>query len=317
MSTHLPTSSATIGHARSRLCEGILAIGGSSWHGAQNTVEVLNTSTTTTSSTTFANLPTIGLWGHVAFPLPNSPQFLVCGGKGRHHSPLPLHSCITFNYTSSSWSNHSTLLTARHHSAVATLPTGDTYLLGGAYSPTTTEVLRAGTGTWAPGPDLPYHAALFKGCAAPVNTTHLMTVGGGWLYTMVTVLSTTSGTWSTLPELAAGRRGHACAALGARVVVAGGYLFTQQQYTASTLLLDPSTGAAAPGPAMAIPRAYFALQQLPDRLLAIGGSTVWSYQRTVEVLAEGSGAWTAANTSLAIGRSTFATLACQALAPLP
>ena len=302
------------------MCEGVLAIGGSSWHGAQNTVEVLNTSSSTTTSTiltTFTNLPIGGLWGHVALALPLSPQFLVCGGKGRHHNPLLLHTCLTYNYTTSAWTNHSTLVSARHYSAGLTLASGDSYLVGGAYSPTSTEVLPAGTSTWLPGPALPRHAPLFKGCAAPVNATHLVTVGGGWLYTMVTVLSTNSGTWSTLPELAAGRRGHACAALGARVVVAGGYLFTHQQYTASTLLLDPSTGAAAPGPAMAIPRAYFALQQLPDRLLAIGGSTVWSYQRTVEVLAEGSGAWTAANTSLAIGRSTFATLACQALAPLP
>ena len=68
---------------------------------------------------------------------------------------------------------------------------------------------------------------------------------------------------------------------------------------------------------MAISRAYFALQHLPDRLLAIGGSTVWSYQTTVELLEEGAGAWRAANTSLAIGRSTFATIACQALGPLP
>ena len=48
-----------------------------------------------------------------------------------HHHQV----CLTPSATG--WSLHSHLLHPRHHASTATLPGGDTYILGGSYSPTT------------------------------------------------------------------------------------------------------------------------------------------------------------------------------------
>ena len=74
-------------------CEGVLVIGGDSWSGRLSSVEVLGFTLTSIpsqvlgpSTVDFPDLPT-PRWGHLAFHLPGSDQFLVCGGKGNHHDP--------------------------------------------------------------------------------------------------------------------------------------------------------------------------------------------------------------------------------------
>ena len=174
----------------------------------------------------------------------------------------------------------------------------------------TSEVLPRGGAAWLPGPALPPQGFLFKACAAAVDPTRLVTVGGGIAYDMVSVYSTATSSWSSWPRLAEGRRGHTCGNLAGRVVVAGGYLFSTHTYTASTLVLDPATGEAAAGGSMVMARAYFSLQQLPAMLLAIGGSTIRSFQDTVEQLEAPDQAWTSTDLALTTGRSTFATVSC-------
>ena len=172
-------------------------------------------------------------------------------------------------------------------------------------------MLPRGGAAWLPGPNLPSQGFLFKACATAVDSTRLVTVGGGISYDMVSVYSTVTSSWSSWPRLAEGRRGHSCGSLGGRVVVAGGYLFSTHTYTASTLVLDPATGTATAGGSMVMARAYFSLQQLPATLLAIGGSTIRSFQDTVEQLAAPEEAWTTTELALATGRSTFATVSCD------
>ena len=84
-------------------CEGVLVIGGDSWSGRLSSVEVLGFTLTSIpsqvlglSTVSFPDLPT-PRWGHLAFHLPGSNQFLVCGGKGNHHNPR-----FSFLYSSTS-----------------------------------------------------------------------------------------------------------------------------------------------------------------------------------------------------------------------
>ena len=131
----------------------------------------------------------------------------------------------------------------------------------------------------------------------------------------MTVLDTTTDTWIPWPELEEGRRGHSCGHLHGMVVVAGGYLFSNFEYTDTTIILDSSGTRVGKG-RMTRPRAYFRLEQLyvggEGKLLAIGGSTISdSDLNTVEELVTPLGAWTPSNWTLQTGRSTFATVPCR------
>ena len=130
----------------------------------------------------------------------------------------------------------------------------------------------------------------------------------------MTALDTTTGDWTSWPELEDGRRGHSCGNLQGKIVVAGGYLFSNFEYTDTTVILD-SHGARVGEGRMTQARAYFRLEQLAvggrASLLAIGGSTITTDLHAVEQLAAPGGAWTPANWTLQTGRSTFATVTCR------
>ena len=111
------------------------------------------------------------------------------------------------------------------------MDSGDIYVLGGSYSPTTSDVLYMGSDNWVEGPNLTRNAFIFKACAATINSTHFLTVGGGIFYNQVSVFNTVTKTWSDWPNLHDRRRGHNCARLGENIVVAGGYLFGDQDQT--------------------------------------------------------------------------------------
>ena len=281
----------------------VIAIGGDSKTGPQSSVEVLQQGQL--CNRTFNDLPS-ARWGHVAFPLPDSSKFLVCGGKGKHHDPTYLETCLT--YTESAWVNHSVFQQPRHYAASVTLEHGDIYVLGGSYSPTTSEVLRNGSAKWSVGPNLQLQSFIFKACAATIDSVSFVTIGGGISYDMVSVFNTSTEVWTNWAKLPGGRRGHSCGRLENKVVVAGGYLFTTYDYTATTLLIDTKTGAAIEGGRMIKARAYYSMQVLPGMLLAIGGSTIRRFQVTVEKLTDPSAPWSTTDLYLGTGRSTFATV---------
>ena len=103
------------------------------------------------------------------------------------YSPHPrfLQTCLNFNYTRFTWTEHSKLIYPRHFAADVTMESGDIYVIGGSYAATTTEVLRKGATSWSRASDLPMDNFLVKACAAVVNSTHLVAVGGGIYYTKV------------------------------------------------------------------------------------------------------------------------------------
>ena len=276
----------------------LIAIGGDTRFGPTATVEVVGGGEG--SDVSYTNL-TAARWGHVAVNLPNSSKFLVCGGKGMHHDPANLQTCLVLE--DSIWVVHSRFRRPRHYAATVTMDSGDIYVLGGSYSPTTSDVLYMGSDNWTPGPKLARKSFIFKACAASINSTHFLTVGGGIFYNQVSVFNTVTKTWVEWPTLHDRRRGHNCARLGEFIVVAGGYLFGDQDYTSSTVLLDISTGIEYPGGEMLKRRAYYSVQVLHGILYAIGGST-FHHETTVERLTGPHEYWTTSDLDLVTGRSS-------------
>ena len=260
---------------------------------------------------TVTNLPA-ARWGHIAVNLPHSSNFLVCGGKGMHHDPANLQKCII--YENSTWVEHSKFRKPRHYAVSVVMDSGDIYVLGGSYSPTTSDVLYMGNDHWSEGPNLTKNAFIFKACAASINSTHFLTVGGGIFYNQVSVFNTVSSTWTDWPNLHDRRRGHNCARFGEKIVVAGGYLFGDQDYTSSSVLIDINTGASSPGGEMLKRRAYYSVQVLHGILYAVGGST-FHHETTVERLIGPHEYWTTSDLDLVTGRSTFATAKCSPTVP--
>ena len=229
-----------------------------------------------------------------------------------HHDPANLQKCII--YENSTWVEHSKFRKPRHYAVSVVMDSGDIYVLGGSYSPTTSDVLYMGNDNWSEGPNLTKNAFIFKACAASINSTHFLTVGGGIFYNQVSVFNTVSSTWTDWPNLHDRRRGHNCARFGEKIVVAGGYLFGDQDYTSSSVLIDINTGASSPGGEMLKRRAYYSVQVLHGILYAIGGST-FHHETTVERLLDPAEAWTTSDLNLTTGRSTFATVKCAPTVP--
>jgi len=286
-----------------------IAIGGDTKDGPTATLEVAGEGDG--SDVSFNNLPA-PRWGHVAVNLPHLAKFLVCGGKGLHHDPDNLQTC--FEYENGYWVLHSKFRKPRHYAVSVVMDSGDIYVLGGSYSPTTSDVLYMGNDNWSEGPKLARNAFIFKACAANINSTHFLTIGGGIFYNEVSVFNTVTGYWSDWPKLHESRRAHNCAKLGEKIVVAGGYLFGDQDYTSTSVLIDIHTGAASPGGEMLMRRAYYSVQVLHGILYAIGGST-FHHETTVERLIDPAEAWTSVDLDLVIGRSTFATVKCAPVVP--
>ena len=155
------------------------------------------------------------------------------------------------------------------------MPSGDIYILGGEYSPDTSDVLRPGNQTWTSGPKLDHPHN--KGCAVDINATSFVTIGGD-VEREINLYNTETGLWSQpWPKLPEGRRGHSCARVHQdKVVVAGGYLYaTSQKITGTTLIIDIKTGEAIPGTSMNEARTYFSMHGFDNGLVvAIGGNVV-------------------------------------------
>merc|ERR1719239_1077246 len=95
-------------------------------------------------------------------------------------------------------------------------------------------------------------------------------------------------------------------------MVAGGYSYSNFDYSDSTIIIDAITGAASQVSKMSIARAYFSLQAIQGTILAVGGVTNAGYTAAVEMFNPTSKAWTLqlppSDLSLQTPRSAFATI---------
>merc|ERR1712025_729524 len=128
----------------------LIALGGNTVNGTTKVVEKLQSG----GNETFRELPTVR-FGHSAFVHPFTNDVLVCGGKGKNHGTDTLRDCIAQgNANNSQWSSHSTLTEPRDHASTVVMESGDVYILGGMFSPDTSDVLRFDSKNWTVGPKL-------------------------------------------------------------------------------------------------------------------------------------------------------------------
>ena len=90
----------------------------------------------------------------------------------------------------------------------------------------------------------------------------------------ISLYNTDTGAWSKpWPMLAEGRRGHSCARVHDKVIVAGGYLYTTHENTATTLIIDINTGEALASASMNEARSHFSMHGFHNGMVvAIGGN---------------------------------------------
>ena len=295
----------------------IISIGGDTEKGATASTEEDNL-----QGPKFGDLPA-PRWGHVAAVVEDNngrKHILVCGGKGKDHGPELARDCIEYKASSKSpWIFHSTLELPRISSSSVTMSNGDVYILGGSYSPTTSELLdmssplswspaaswRRARNAWRTGPQLPF--PLLDGCATTVDSKNFVILGGGLEHNQVSVYNTKTRSWSEKPNLKESRRGHSCANLGdKKIIVAGGFSYKTFAYTSSTLVVDLRTGKATNGGNMKIARAHFSMDVFGSLVFAVGGVTNSGYTSTIE-LKSCNTPWHVSRT-LATARSSFATV---------
>merc|ERR1712112_708468 len=246
----------------------LIALGGNTVNGTTKVVEKLRSE----DNETFQELPTVR-FGHSAFVHPVTKDVLVCGGKGKNHGTDTLRDCIAQDHTlKSNWSFHSTLTEPRNHASTVVMESGDVYILGGSFSPDTSDVLRSDSKNWTVGPKLDHPT--FSACATDINATSFVTIGGGVSEKDISVYNTVTKSWSKpWPQLTKGRRGHSCVRVNDKVIVAGGYLYSEHQYTATTLTIDINTGKIYAGKSMNEARSFFKMHGF-DRekiIIAVGG----------------------------------------------
>ena len=259
-------------------------------------------------------------WGHSAFVLPDSSsqytyvhssEILVCGGFGEHHKSTHAHKCDLYN--GSGWeANSVTLRHPRIHASSVVMESGDIYLMGGEYSPITTEVLKNGAQVWVDSLTLEYGIA--GACAVETDSNSFVIIGGDWDHDKISVYSTLGLTpswtkdWSSLDE---GRKGHSCARIGKQVVIAGGYSFKYNAYVSHTEIMDVTTGVVTVHITMNHARAFFSMQVVHGGILAIGGRTnndSDAFTATAEKWSPGTSMWVVSDIELDTKRSAFASV---------
>ena len=184
----------------------------------------------------------------------------------------------------------------RSGASVVTLAAVGTYVLGGWWdsdggagalsssAASSSELLVPGSNTWTPGPDLPM--LLYYGCATPTSRYSFLVTGGAYSPTSAREYSTlqygpsslrgwqSANTW---PELQQGRMGHACSTIGRKVVIGGGMVYSDGQYStlSSVEIFDIDTKLVRPGGDLRTARALFHLATVGEgagqRVLAFGG----------------------------------------------
>jgi len=141
-------------------------------------------------------------------------MILLCGGRDTEGTIRD--DCISYNYTTNAWSEHSTLLAPREEAA-CTVVAEKMYVLGGIIDgeqSNTVEIWDDDTQQWVAGPDMPEVRARF--CAVPVDERFLAVIGGemdGEILNSMKTLDLETDEWRMQAQtLKTPRKDHACVA---------------------------------------------------------------------------------------------------------
>ena len=119
---------------------------------------------------------------------------------------------------------------------------------------------------------------------------------------------TVTDTWTTWPSLSIGRYAHKCVVTKGGVLVTGGVIPGQRQYTEETLLIDSTTGQSETVEPMNTARAEHGLVIINGKVTAIGGMVRYELLSSVEQYNDQTNTWVTLTISLTQARSSFATL---------
>ena len=139
-------------------------------------------------------------------------EVLLCGGRDTDGTIRD--DCMSYNFTSNTWSEHSLLLTPREE-ASCTVVNNKMFILGGIVENEMTgsvEVWDNDQQQWTDGPEMPETRARF--CAVPIDDRFLAVVGGemdGELLDSMKTLDLETNEWRMQTQtLKVPRKDHAC-----------------------------------------------------------------------------------------------------------
>ena len=187
-----------------------------------------------TSGCSLPPLPTTRRY-HVTFLTSEpDPVIATCGGAlgtGQHGGSTPTSSCLVLDQSNQRWddSRMSSLTESRYGGATARLNSIGVFIIGGHASSLqgTSDFLAAGSLQWQKGPELPVQ--MHSPCAVTITTTSFLSISDYNIYEYDAAIAgpTSTDGWreaSRWPKLKTKRKyGPACAKVGQKVVIAGGW----------------------------------------------------------------------------------------------
>ena len=141
-------------------------------------------------------------------------EILLCGGRDTEGTIRD--DCMSYNYSSNTWAEHSLLLAPREE-ASCTVVADKMFILGGIVDgemSAAVEIWDDAQQQWSAGPEMPELRARF--CAVPVDSRFLAVIGGemdGELLNSMKTLDLETNEWRMQSQtLKVARKDHACVA---------------------------------------------------------------------------------------------------------
>ena len=140
-------------------------------------------------------------------------NLLLCGGKN--------HEKECFQLQNDTWSNFNSLIQKRRSASIVSMRS-QSYILGGALSKTTSEVLHHYNNSWQQGPEIPNYGFM-NGCGVKLSDDEFLIIGGYDSETRILKLIVHNNTWQEVPiELTFGRDSHRCIVFNKQIIITGG-----------------------------------------------------------------------------------------------
>jgi len=240
---------------------------------ARDKAELLNSACSIPSLLVSEGTGRSGRSDNVAF-LTGDNLILTCGGESADGTDDL--SCQYLDTVGETWLPHSMLDTDRVAATVAVLPDYGSYILGG-FKHNTSSFLPTGSSEWIEGPTLSGDedvVSYYCVCGVVISRSILMVIGGGTGDfiggTRVQTYDAETDEMENWPELTVFRYGQACAKIGDKVIIAGGWDQFLTTLT-STTVLDLVTRESSEAGDMLVQRAFFGMANIDGSIFLFGG----------------------------------------------
>ncbi|MEK2646228.1 kelch repeat-containing protein [Bdellovibrio sp. BCCA] len=246
-----------------------------------------------------------------ATTLPNG-KVLVVGGQDDANI---LGTTVLYDPDSDSWSAGPSLTHPRSGHVATLLPNGKVLVIGGTGDFAGSvligeaEVYDPSTNTWSSGGTMPVPCFYPSATMVSGGQGKVFVIGGlaTPVYSQaVQIYDVASNTWTSGASLTTGRMGHIAAAIGGKILVAGGGTNTGG-FLNSVEIYDIASNTWQPGPAMSMGRNSAGAATLPDgKILVIGGQVTNLFATSSsEIYDPVANSWSKASRFLNTGRGGF------------